>query len=146
MTATFKPFKSAALGYHAVHTYLRDNAPPSSPKTIEQIYEAVKDDVKNLQQVRDAVTTFRNKGYISSMREGRAIVIWYKNGTVTSEFNTEVTQPETSMTKTEVIKPAILTQPNVSVETKPSDLPEVQITKDRINILAGGVKISIERY
>lgn len=143
MTATHKPFRSAAMGYHEVHRYLRDNAPATSPKTIEQIYEALKDKVKNLQQVRDAITTFRNKGYVASMREGRAIVVWYKDSAATP---VEVTQPETSMTMTEVIKPAILTQPSVSVEARPSDLPEVQISKDRINILAGGVKISIERY
>lgn len=137
MTATHKPFKSAALGYHAVLRFMKDYAPATNPKTIEQIYSAVKDEVKNLQQVRDAITTFRNKGYIASMREGREIVVWYKEGTVSVDA---------PITTTEIVKPAILSQPTIAEEVRASDLPEVQITKNRINILAGGVKISIERY
>lgn len=139
MTAMHKPFKSAALGYMAVRDYVKDNTNATMPVTLEQIYTAVKDQVKNMQQVRDAVRKCRELGEFSAIREGQQIVIWWRG---VGEPNINPTKP--AAVKTEVEKSAILVNP--VKEAKPVDMPEVQITKDAINILAGGVKITIQRY
>lgn len=139
MTATHKPFKSAALGYIAVRNYVKNHAKAIAPMTLEQIYEAVKDQVKGFQQVRDAVNRCRDLGEFSAMREGQKLVVWWRGAD-----EPIVTPPKAVVTKTEVTKSDILLSP-VEKDT-PVDMPEVQISKDAINILAGGVKITIQRY
>ena len=138
MTATHRPFKSAALGYHNILNYMKNNTTAENPTTVEKVYAALKDEVKNVQQVRDAVKRFRTQRLVASVREGRELAMWWIGGD-----NLRVIKPEHT-TVTTVTKSEILTTP--VTHHKDVNMPEVQITKDNISILAGGVKITIARY
>lgn len=147
MTATHKPFRSAALGYHNNRKYVQENTTAANPTTISKIYDALKDGVKDIQQVRDAVVWFRQRGEFTAIREGRELAIWWRenNGlkpvTIINDDVENTPEPQVTVTETKVTKSEILAAP-----TKDVNMPEVQITKNTINILAGGVRISIERY
>lgn len=141
MTATFKPFKNAAISYNAVRDYIKEHTSAASPVTINQIYSALADKVDNSAQVHNAIQKFKKQGKISSMREGQRIVVWWRSNE--SDAPEVSTQP-TIKTKTHVVKTDIISTP--VREVKDVNMPEVQITKNVISILAGGVKISIERY
>lgn len=143
MTATHKPFKSAALGYHNIRKFIKDTTSVTNPTSIDKIYKALQADVKNIQQVRDAIKKFRERNEIICVREGVELAIWWRenNGInpVSIVNDTEI--------KTQVTASPILTTPTYDNKDKTHvTMPEVQITKHAINILAGGVKITIERY
>ena len=129
MTATHQPFKTAALGYAAIYNYVRDNTTVENPIKIDALFDKLKDDVKNIQQVRDSVKKFRETGAFASVREGQHIVVWWRGATLAK-----------SAEKAVVVKPVVQAQP-----VEKADMPEVRITKTAIHILAGGVKITIER-
>lgn len=140
MTATHKPFRSAALGYHSILNFIKDTATVENPVTIDNIYNALKDEVKNMQQIRDAVKRFRTQRLVAANKEGRELVMWWVGGD-----NYRVIKPQTTTTVgTTVVKSEILSTPATTY--KDTNMPEVQITKHNISILAGGVKITIERY
>ncbi len=133
MTATHRPFKSMALGYHSILNYLKNNTTVENPTSVEKIYLALQGEVKNIQQVRDAVKRFRTDRLIAANKEGRELMMWWIGGD----------RPVIAPTNT-VVKSEILTTP--VTQHKDVNMPEVQITKHNISILAGGVKITIERY
>lgn len=141
MSTMYKPFKSAALGYVKIHDYVRDNTTVENPISIEKLYDILKDDVKNIQQVRDAIKRFREMSKFSAIREGRQLAVWWRGSSEAT-----VNKPDNIVKQAiEVKKSDLLALPQAQ-PSKLSDMPEVQITKHAINILAGGVKITIERY
>lgn len=139
--ATHKPFKSAAMAYNLIEKYVREHTTAMNPTTIQRIYDALKDDLKNIQQVKDAVKRFRANGKFSAVREGQALSIWWRNysGATTNGGLTPPSVAAASLPKN------LQQKYTTDVAVKPSDMPEVHISKTSINIIAGGVKITIER-
>lgn len=129
MTAMHQPFKASALAYQAIYDYVRDNTTVENPIKVATLYDALKQDVRDFQQVRDAVKRFRDTKAFASIREGQQIVIWWRG---------DDTPKQAAVKSVKLPKPVPQAQPV-------TDMPEVKITKAAIHIMAGGVKITIER-
>jgi hypothetical protein len=124
------PFKQSALAYAAIEKYLRDNAFPTTPVSIDDIFIALGEQVKNRQQVADCIKMHRANGNLGSLREGRIKRHWWAD-------NDHRGLPTPA--------PADEPAPVVTVNDVPIPTPETTTAPNNtVVIITNGVKITVE--
>lgn len=150
-----KPFRSISLAYNEIYKYLSDLAPGDVRSTL-QIWNALSPspNMKNIQQVIDALRTFYAKGMVSRLREGKSYMYWanavplarsLKSRDVIAEHNTLASAIRDYDAKRELpeITLAHLEAP-LKVRSAEHEVPHVVITDACITVTHSKYKLTLE--
>lgn len=146
-------FKLAAIVYPKVLAILRDKTDASHPLNVDEIIALIPE-AKSTAQIYDCIRA--NKEHISSHREGKRKVFWWKrNGGLKKQFELDYLKPsQVNMIMHHELQHTIAK--NTAHNTRPSrhatpipmeeahDKPDIYIGKDKIIITTGKVKITVD--
>lgn len=120
--------QTAAQQYAAIHAYVR-TLTKESPKTANEIYEHLRDKVRNKQQVVDCIKKLQAVQQVCYVREGIAYIYWHKVPGVACSIATPPDKPQ-KHSPVQVITPA--------------DIPKIHVTESRITISHSRYEITVE--